>query len=65
LQDQAEAGRKLKVNEQHKQQIKRRIEAITTVWRKRRRICVDFLIAMEDNTTDMEGLSATAEDPLL
>lgn len=50
LREQAEAGRKLKVNEKHKQSIKRRIEAMTTVWRKRRRICMDFLIAMEENT---------------
>jgi regulator of replication initiation timing len=50
LREQAEAGRKLKVNEKYKQQIKRRIDAMTTVWRKRRRICMDFLIAMEENT---------------
>jgi superfamily II RNA helicase len=50
LQDQVEAGRKLKVNEKHKQQTKRRIDAMTTYWRKRRRICMEFLIAMEENT---------------
>ena len=50
LREQAEAGRKLKVNEKYKQQIKRRIDAMTTVWRKRRRLCMDFLMAMEENT---------------
>jgi predicted protein tyrosine phosphatase len=50
LREQVEAGRKLVVNEKHKQQIKRRIEVMTTVWRKRRRICMDFLMAMEENT---------------
>jgi regulator of replication initiation timing len=50
LREEVQAARKLKVNEKHKQQIKRRIEAMTTVWRKRRRICMDFLMAMEENT---------------
>jgi hypothetical protein len=29
---------------------KRRIDAMTTVWRKRRRICIAFLTAMEETT---------------
>lgn len=50
LQEQLEAARKLKVNEKHKQQTKRRIDNMATYWRKRRRICMDFMIAMEENT---------------
>jgi hypothetical protein len=45
-----EDARKLKCNEMHKKQTKRRIEGTTTQWRKRRRICMDFLISMEENT---------------
>jgi hypothetical protein len=50
LQEKVEGGRKLKVNEKHKQQTKRRIDNMTVQWRKRRRMCMDFLIAMEENT---------------
>jgi len=50
LKSQVEEGRKLKVNEKHKQQTKRRIDNMATQWRKRRRICMDFLISMEENT---------------
>jgi hypothetical protein len=35
------------VNEKHKQQSKRRIENMTTFRRKRRRICMNFLISMK------------------
>lgn len=45
-----EEARKLKVNEKHKRQTKLRIEGMTQQWRKRRRICMDFLISMEENT---------------
>ena len=45
-----EEARKLKVNEKHKRQTKLRIEGMTKQWRKRRRICMDFLISMEENT---------------
>ena len=50
LQSQVEEARKLQVNEKHKKQVKRRIDNMTAQWRKRRRICMDFLIAMEENT---------------
>ena len=43
-------ARKLKVNEKHKQQLKRRIDIMATTWRKRKRLCMDFLMAMEENT---------------
>lgn len=44
------AARKLKVNEKHKQDLKRRIDSMATTWRKRKRLCMDFLMAMEENT---------------
>ena len=44
------AARKLKVNEKHKQNLKRRIDSMTNIWRKRKRLCMDFLMAMEENT---------------
>jgi hypothetical protein len=48
LQEQLEAARKLKHNEKHKQQLKRAIDYYTTTWRSRKRICLEFLINMED-----------------
>jgi hypothetical protein len=45
-----EDARKLKVNEKHKRQTKLRIQGMTQQWRKRRRICIDFLITMEEYT---------------
>ena len=50
LKSQVEEARKLQVNEKHKKQVKRRIDNMAAQWRKRRRICMDFLIAMEENT---------------
>lgn len=46
-------ARKLKVNENYKLKVKRRIENMATMWRKRKRICMDFLIAMEEITDGM------------
>jgi hypothetical protein len=48
LQEQLEAARKLKHNEKHKQQVKRAIDYYTTMWRSRKRICLEFLTNMED-----------------
>jgi hypothetical protein len=50
LQEDLVAARKLKVNEKHKQELKRRIDSMATTWRKRKRLCMDFLMAMEENT---------------
>lgn len=50
LQAQVEEARKLRVNEKEKLQLKRRIEAMAAHWRDRRRICMDFLISMEETT---------------
>jgi uncharacterized protein YjhX (UPF0386 family) len=50
LQSQVEEAQKLKVNEKHKQKTKRKIQNMAAQWRKRKRLCMDFLIAMEENT---------------
>lgn len=50
IQEKLDAARMLKVNEKHKMQTKRRVENMTTFWRKRRRMCMDFLISMEEVT---------------
>jgi hypothetical protein len=44
------AARKLKVNEKLLQQTKIRIASMTAQWRKRRRLCMDFLISLEEIT---------------
>lgn len=41
---------KLKVNEQHKKRVTKHIEGMAAQWRKRRRLCMDFLIAMEETS---------------
>jgi len=50
LEEQVSAARGYKANEKRKLALKRGIAGMTAQWRKRRRICMDFLIAMEENT---------------
>lgn len=50
LRNQLDEAQKLKVNEKHKQKTKRKIQNMAAQWRKRKRLCMDFLIAMEENT---------------
>ena len=45
-----EEARKLKVNEKHKQKTKKRIQTMSANWRKRKRMCMEFLIGLEENT---------------
>jgi hypothetical protein len=45
-----EEARKLKVNEKHKQKTKKRIQSMSAHWRKRKRLCMEFLIGLEENT---------------
>jgi hypothetical protein len=45
-----EEARKLKVNEAHKQKTKKRIQSMSAHWRKRKRMCMEFLIGLEENT---------------
>jgi hypothetical protein len=50
LDENLETARKLKVNENHKQKTKKRIQNMAAQWRARKRLCVDFLISLEENT---------------
>jgi hypothetical protein len=50
LSDQRELASKLKVNEKHVTQTKKRVGYFATFWRKRRKLCMDFLITMEELT---------------
>lgn len=50
IKEELETARKYQVNEKDKVQLKRKVETMTAEWRKRRRICMDFLISMEENT---------------
>ena len=45
-----EAARKLKANEKLKVKTKRSIEYMGAQWRNRKRLCMDFLINLEENT---------------
>ncbi|GKY96953.1 hypothetical protein MPSEU_000654300 [Mayamaea pseudoterrestris] len=50
LKKKLEAARGLQANEKHKLQIKRRIEHMASFWRKRKRLTMEFLIGLEENT---------------
>lgn len=50
LQEQLEEARSHVVNEVHKNQVKRRIENFSNIWRKRRNLCMNFLSSMESWT---------------
>lgn len=50
LRDKLEAARKLKVNEKHKKATKKRITTFAGQWRKRKQLCMDFLIQLEEVT---------------
>lgn len=50
LKEALDEARKLVVNEAHKNQVKRRIENFTNIWRKRRNLCMNFLTSMESWT---------------
>uniref|UniRef100_A0A7R9ZKT6 Uncharacterized protein n=1 Tax=Craspedostauros australis TaxID=1486917 RepID=A0A7R9ZKT6_9STRA len=48
-----EDARKLQVNQEHKARTKRKITKMTTVWRSRKRICLDFMNHLEEVTDGM------------
>lgn len=48
IQGEVEEARKLQVNEKHKNGIKRRRDNMVTQWRKRRRMCMEILINLEE-----------------
>lgn len=50
LKNALEEARNLVVNEAHKNQVKRRIENFSNIWRKRRNLCMNFLSSMESWT---------------
>ena len=50
LKVQVEEALKLKVNEKHKQKTKSNIQKMAVQWRKRKRMCMEFLIRMEEIT---------------
>jgi hypothetical protein len=50
LQTQAENFRKLMVNENDKKDIKKNIARMTKWWRERRKLVVEFLVGLEENT---------------
>jgi hypothetical protein len=50
LNQELESARELVVDEKIKKQIKTRLDAMTAQWRKRKRICMDFLMLMEEMT---------------
>lgn len=50
LNEALEEARKLVVDEAHKNQVKRRVENYTNIWRKRRAMCMNFLMSMESWT---------------
>lgn len=50
LNQQLDAARKLAVNEKHKQNLKGRVGNMANIWRKRKRLCMEFLIQMEENS---------------
>ncbi len=50
LRKNVEAAQEFKTFEKKRIKVKQRIDVMTAQWRKRRRLCMDFLLAMEDNT---------------
>ena len=50
LQGQVEEAKKLQINQKHKEKTKRNIQKMAAQWRKRKRMCMDFLINMEEIT---------------
>ena len=50
LRGEVESAQELKCYEKTRIKVKKRIDVMSAQWRKRRRLCMDFLMAMEDNT---------------
>ena len=50
LREKLSDAQKLKVNEATRKRTKSRIDSMNALWRKRKRICVDFLITMEEHS---------------
>ncbi len=50
LREQVDAAQELRGFEKHRIKIRKRVDVMAGQWRKRRRVCMDFLINMEENT---------------
>lgn len=50
LEEKLNEAQKLKVNEKHRQATKLRIQKMAAHWRQRKRLCENFLSALEENT---------------
>ena len=50
LRDQVEAAQELKDFEKVRVKMTKKVDVMAAQWRKRKRLCMDFLLAMEDNT---------------
>jgi hypothetical protein len=50
LQGQLELARTFTTNEKEKEQNKKRIDYYSSIWRKRRKLCIEFLTSMEELT---------------
>ena len=48
LQDKVQTARKLKVNESHRNKVESQIKKMKEHWKKRKRICMDFIFNMDD-----------------
>ena len=50
LMEDVESAKEFQVNESHRKEVHKGIELMTSQWRKRKRLCMDFLITMEECT---------------
>ena len=50
LRDQVESAQELKDFEKVRVKMMKKVDVMAAQWRKRKRLCMDFLLAMEDNT---------------
>ena len=50
LREAVEAAQELKGYEKCRTKIRKKIDVVMGQWRRRKRVCMDFLIAMEENT---------------
>ena len=50
LREEVESAQELKGFEKHKVKVNKRVDTMAAQWRKRKRVCMDFLVAMEENT---------------
>jgi hypothetical protein len=59
LKAQVEASRGYKTNEKEKKKLTKDIQDLTAQWRKRKRMCIDFLMNMEESTEGTVSVKKT------